>query len=257
MLVWGVEYGHGCCWWQAVVVGVWSPPVVQGLDIAHGGLSGVLADVEAVMVVELVLLVSEDRDVPPPQLSPSHGGAGRGHGNTLSTVAYMSYDQMSNDVQSWLVDSIDEVVRTQPELWDWNLGERTRVTEIFSSLRTKVPRSWNVDMEWNREGNLGDVKRRPIRYGTPDIVIHRRGESGPENNLLVAEFKNLHSKRGQDEDQEKIEDWMDRFGYRFGTVLSLNRNSQGVFVPKGLWSCWENCKIHTAPWSPTSNLRFP
>ena len=36
-------------------MGVWSPPVVEGLDIAHGGSSGGLAGVEAVVVVELVL----------------------------------------------------------------------------------------------------------------------------------------------------------------------------------------------------------
>ena len=55
LLVLGSEVGHGCCRRKPVVVGVWSPPVVEGLDIVHGGLSGGLAGVKVVVMVELVL----------------------------------------------------------------------------------------------------------------------------------------------------------------------------------------------------------
>lgn len=165
----------------------------------------------------------------------------------------MEHEQSGADVQRWLADSMRQVFRTQPELWDWNLGERARVSEILVCLRVKVPIIWNVDIEWNREGKFGGSKQLSIRHGTPDIVIHRRGESGPQSNLLVTEFKNQHTQRGQDKDQEKISYWMARFGYRFGAVVSLDRNSQGVFEPKGLWLHWVDHSIKSHPWSPTDS----
>ena len=57
-------------------MGVWSPPVVEDLDVAHGGPSGFLAGVKAVVVVELVLQRRERRlchGVVPALAGFSHG----------------------------------------------------------------------------------------------------------------------------------------------------------------------------------------
>ena len=169
----------------------------------------------------------------------------------LRYVVTMACNETSEEVQGWLTDALFYVFRTQPELWNWKLGERARVAEIFWQLRTVVPNAWTVDMEWNRqEKNAVPKLLEPGRYGTPDIVIHHRGKSGPENNLLVVEFKNSYLKKSQETDQLKIDKWMMRLKYRFGTVLSLDRNSRGIFAPKGLWSYQVDNKIYTESWMP-------
>ncbi|MGN7149290.1 hypothetical protein ACTHQ6_09900 [Arthrobacter sp. SAFR-179] len=92
----------------------------------------------------------------------------------------------------------------QPELWNWKVGERARVVEIRFALRGRVPKPWNVDTEWNREGQEGSPKKLhnvPGQdFGTPDLLIHRRGEWGAQNNLLVAEFKNEYKSKDEEGD---------------------------------------------------------
>lgn len=97
---------------------------------------------------------------------------------------------------------------------------------------------WNIDLEWNREGNQGDPKAQAENrsgYGTPDIAVHHRGKVGREHNLLIVEFKNaLSHGRTNDRDRRKVRWWMRKYSYRFGAVIALGRTST-QFEPSGLW----------------------
>lgn len=156
----------------------------------------------------------------------------------------------------WISDAIQRVYEQQPELWRWNLGERTRVAEIFVTLRATDPFAgfWQVDLEWNKEGQLGSPKqqqRNPGGIGTPDIVVHHRGESGAHHNLLVAEFKNIH--RGGATsiyDLHKVQSWMNRFSYQFGAVVALGPSGH-AFGTAARWLHREaDGGIICDPWLP-------
>ncbi|MBT8161462.1 MULTISPECIES: hypothetical protein [Arthrobacter] len=166
----------------------------------------------------------------------------------------MPIEPTEDCVKQWLSSSIHTVFQGQPKLWNWNLGEPARVAEIFFDLRCKVPPPWNVDLEWNREGQLGATKKLPNveskTYGTPDLIIHRRGDYGRENNLLVVEFKNKYSAEAEKKDKAKVLDWMDRYGYQFGAVVSLRRARSGSLDPQSLWANWETGKPAAVAWHP-------
>lgn len=166
----------------------------------------------------------------------------------------MPIEPTEDCVKQWLSSSIHTVFQDQPELWNWNLGEPARVAEIFFDLRCKVTPPWNVDLEWNREGQLGDTKKLPNVqgkiYGTPDLIIHRRGADSPENNLLVVEFKNKYSEADEEKDLAKVLDWMDRYGYQFGAVVSLRRARNGSLDPRSMWANWGTGQPAPVRWRP-------
>lgn len=148
------------------------------------------------------------------------------------------------EVRSWLSDAIERVHEVQPELWTLRVGERARVAQVFLELRALVPRTWDVDCEYNREGIEGDSKRwdRGV-LGTPDIVIHHRGLTGPDHNLLVAEFKSDSANLNRSsKDYEKVSAWVRKFKYQVAAVVSLGP-SDTVFRPRALWISEE----HSSP----------
>jgi hypothetical protein len=143
-------------------------------------------------------------------------------------------------VSDWLREAINRVHRGQPELWQWGLGERARVGQIFRALYETDPflGGWDIDLEWNREGVHGGPKpqgENDSGYGTPDIAVHHRGKAGCGHNLLIAEFKNVHSHgRTNYRDLRKVKWWMEKYSYRFGAVIALGPTLQR-FRPAGTW----------------------
>ncbi|ACL42185.1 hypothetical protein Achl_4234 (plasmid) [Pseudarthrobacter chlorophenolicus A6] len=157
-------------------------------------------------------------------------------------------------VSDWLRDALESVHRKQPELWQWGVGERARVGQIFRALYETDPflGGWDIDLEWNREGAHGGPKRQPENssgYGTPDIAVHHRGKKGTEHNLLIVEFKNVHSHgRTNYRDRRKVRWWMEEFSYRFGAVIALGPSLQR-FRPAGTWlTLDEHGKPIERPW---------
>lgn len=143
-------------------------------------------------------------------------------------------------VSEWLREAMDRVRREQPELWEWGVGERSRVGQIFRALYETDPYGgyWDIDLEWNREGVLGDPKpqvENSSGYGTPDLAVHHRGKDGPEHNLMIVEFKNALSQgRIDSRDRRKVKWWMGRYSYRYGAVVALGPTLHH-YRPAGIW----------------------
>jgi hypothetical protein len=143
------------------------------------------------------------------------------------------------------VNAIYRVHREQPELWGWGLGERSRVGQIFRALYETDPFlcGWDIDLEWNREGTHGGPKPQQENssgYGTPDIAVHHRGKTGREHNLLIVEFKNVHSPGADYRDRRKVKWWMEEYSYRFGAVIALGSTLQR-FKLAGVWLTLDEC----------------
>lgn len=71
---------------------------------------------------------------------------------------------------------------------EWSIAHRLAVY-----LEREIP-GWDVDCEYNRQGEDGEVKTNAETGGAtdrtrPDIILHRRGELARESNLLLAELK--------------------------------------------------------------------
>ncbi|MCK9356292.1 MAG: hypothetical protein M0R22_03960 [Dehalococcoidia bacterium] len=90
---------------------------------------------------------------------------------------------------------------------------------------------WHVDCEFNRDGQ--DVKRTSeASMGfRPDIIVHRRGRSGP--NLLAVEIKK--SSEINDGDRKKLEGILSEYGYSWGVCISMC--SDGAILE------WQGCEI--------------
>ncbi len=149
--------------------------------------------------------------------------------------------------KSWLATAVQSAGMADAELWSHDVSERARVAAVFYALRHLVDSSsheWSVDCEYNRAGAsapkpgapsaAGSLERGRV-LGTPDIVVHRRGLSGPANNLMVVEFKTTYQNlRSCSRDIEKVEFWKLEFGYQLGAVVGFGPH-RTVFDPKVRW----------------------
>lgn len=112
---------------------------------------------------------------------------------------------------------------------EWSIAHRLAVY-----LEQVLP-GWNVDCEYNRQGQENDLKK--ISNGSkvrPDIIIHHRGFVEPAHNLLVLEIK----KRETESDSGKACEYTKpphnarRFQYQYGLALS--------FVPRSILNWFRN-----------------
>ena len=113
------------------------------------------------------------------------------------------------------------------EASEWALAHRLAIY-----LEHEIP-GWNVDCEYNRQGDGHDPKENKVR---PDIAIHHRGFLEPQHNLLVIELK----KREEEFDLVKTRAYTDkptekrRFQYQYGLALSFLPKLQKHWFHDGL-----------------------
>ena len=83
---------------------------------------------------------------------------------------------------------------------------------------------YKIDCEYNRDGK--DTKKNtqgnPV---TPDIVIHRRGDSS--DNLIVIEAKKNSS---ENKDKDKLRDYIKKLGYKYAFFIVFPTNNGGKFT---------------------------
>lgn len=102
---------------------------------------------------------------------------------------------------------------------EWSIAHRLAVY-----LEQVFPASWNVDCEYNRQGQERDLKK--MSNGgkvRPDIIIHHRGLVEATHNLLVFEIKKLETESDSGKACEYTNPPQDarRFQYQYGLALSL------------------------------------
>jgi hypothetical protein len=164
------------------------------------------------------------------------------------------------------------VTRKQPELFDLKVGERAISAQIGWALESLVRQTaelglWSVDIEYDREGLEGELKRRydqvetipqhqsspglkpAFKLGVPDVVVHHRGPQGPEDNLLIVEIKRTHRIFAKNSiDRRKVDEFMGRHGYQYGCLLGLGP-TVGICQPRISWR-----RLTDATWSPCADI---
>lgn len=129
------------------------------------------------------------------------------------------------------------------------VSERAVAFQLGWYLRPLIERSWDLDCEYNREGvaDAAAIKRADESARLPDLIIHRRGMSMEENNLLVLELKTNHEIQGDGGGGlESVRALMRRHKYRYGVLLDL-RIFQGSLRPRWEWLDGGTAGCHAVP----------
>ncbi|TYP90746.1 hypothetical protein [Blastococcus xanthinilyticus] len=105
-------------------------------------------------------------------------------------------------------------------------------------LRPQFPRSWDVDCEYNRAGD--DAVKRGAGGETlrADLLVHRRGRTGPGNNLLVLELKVTEASAGTGGSFDSVRSLARAHRYQHGVYLTLGARRDGDDVrlaPRWQW----------------------
>lgn len=110
---------------------------------------------------------------------------------------------------------------------EWSCAHRLAVY-----LETTLGKNWHVDCEYNKMGSRMLTKRNDDgKYKRPDIIIHKRGKTNRESNLLVIEIKMDDSNL---RDIDKLKSFTSSpneqqiFQYQFG--LSIRLLNQGPIL---------------------------
>jgi hypothetical protein len=149
-------------------------------------------------------------------------------------------------VMQKLTEALNEVLQRDNHLLRYNLSERAIAHRLAFYLTPSFP-DFDVDCEYN--GNvdadngrkyISILKQHAQELGLlkndeldqelidccvyPDIIVHKRGKNGSENNLLIIEIKKSSSKVKGDWDAEKLKRFTSRqyqnnFVYQFGAFV--------------------------------------
>ena len=98
---------------------------------------------------------------------------------------------------------------------------------------------WHVDCEYNRTG-FGDDPKRASDQGQkrPDIIIHRRGLLGTENNLLWVEVKIKNSNASDDivkiKEFTSVPSGSRKIQYKYGLSISFIPKIQLTWIENGV-----------------------
>lgn len=140
---------------------------------------------------------------------------------------------------------------TQLIVDDWRLlttreqdsaGTANEVALAFAlgwHLKPLLDRRWDVDCEYNRatddQGNSHVKTRESGQRVRPDLIVHRRRQRGPRNNLLVLELKtNGASQTHEGGSCASVADLAEQHGYGHGVIVDLGLSGRSL-APRWAW----------------------
>lgn len=112
-------------------------------------------------------------------------------------------------VRRALVASVEDLIGAHGDILGRGVHERTLGPHLATLLRPCFP-GFDVDCEYNLDIDDQSGRKRAYEAGvgagalvTPDVIVHRRGMNGPENNILVIELKKHGARAPQCEHDRK------------------------------------------------------
>lgn len=119
--------------------------------------------------------------------------------------------------------AINTLIKRDSDLFFLDASEWAIAHRLAVYLEIEIA-GWNVDCEYNRQGQSKDVKKMLSDVKVrPDIILHHRGQMEREHNLLVVEIKKCET--GADLakacEYTKPAEGDRKFQYQFGLALSL------------------------------------
>lgn len=115
-----------------------------------------------------------------------------------------------------------ELYRDNRRYVDERAHERTIVADFLAPYLRQEFADWNVNTDYNREGPEGDRRPKTDSNGNrimPDIVIHRRGNGGP--NAVAVQVKGYWNQEDRSIDEGILRRLQTKHGYRLLYRLEL------------------------------------
>ncbi|GEL96109.1 hypothetical protein [Cellulomonas composti] len=108
-------------------------------------------------------------------------------------------------------------------------SERTIGFHLGWYLRQTIERTWSVDAEYDRSGMVLEpsVRLTGAEQHIPNLIVHHRGQLGPENNLLLAHVSVDEATSEDHTDVVAAQTLQHRFGYRYAMLLDLRLQLEG------------------------------
>jgi hypothetical protein len=131
------------------------------------------------------------------------------------------------DVQERLNKALKKLAQNDRHLLENDLSERCIASRLAMYLQQEFP-DHSVDVEYNRHGDIPkklglseECANRWDRNGkafvVPDVIVHRRGPSGP--NILVLELKKTTNRIPRDCDRLRVSAFRKQLGYTFSSLI--------------------------------------
>ncbi len=147
-------------------------------------------------------------------------------------------------IKALLEEAKKVFLQNESELLENNTNERSLTHKFAECLQQFFGTDWSVDCEYNRAGSdpkiIEEIKHIPsvgervetddIKSRTvyPDIIVHKRGEDGP--NLLVIEAKKDATEVERDYDIQKLNLIKQQYNYSFSAFLNFLTQSNEIEI---------------------------
>lgn len=128
----------------------------------------------------------------------------------------------NQEIKQIIENALAILYRSEAEIIDDRTHEQSISARLMLHLQHLLP-EWNVDVEFNRQGEDRDPKidaDRIIRK--PDIIVHRRGPSGP--NLAVILVKCEWNRDSREDESRVVQSIKIKQGYQAAFLLEIKRN---------------------------------
>ncbi len=137
-------------------------------------------------------------------------------------------------------------------------SERSIAFHLGWYLRPMFDESWDMDCDYER---TGAAREESLAFGTgvhraPDLIVHRRGRLGPEDNLLLVALSADFASDENSPDIAAVRAVQQRYGHRYGVWVDLQLREdgpEGRVRPRWQWSTLEEGTVRPEPEAVYSN----
>ena len=119
--------------------------------------------------------------------------------------------------------AIELVYRVDGYLIEHNAHEQAISSRFALHLQHLFP-EWNVDVEYNRQGDNFDSKEDYVGHNRkPDVIIHKRGSAGP--NLVIFLIKCEWNTQDRQKDEQVLISLKNKHRYEYAFLVEIKKNN--------------------------------
>ena len=155
-------------------------------------------------------------------------------------------------VNTLIKKSIDDLYKYDSYILsnNYNINERTVTHRLAIYLENHFSEfGYHVDVEYNRmrkdydnKDELGNLMGKKLNWDKtdegstfvyPDIIVHKRDT---DENLIEIEVKMAWKNHKKQFDYEKINEYIQQLGYKYGVYIELHPNQKDCLIEYGLFN---------------------
>jgi hypothetical protein len=126
-------------------------------------------------------------------------------------------------IEQIIKQAISELYLKDKALIDDEVHEQAISAKLMCYLQNMMP-EWNVDVEFNRQGDNRDPKTDTGGVNRkPDIIIHKRGPEGPNRAVILVKCE--WNSASREDDARIVRSLKQKHNYQSAFLLEIKRNS--------------------------------